>query len=107
MIRKLAVLAFFALACVVAWPTLTYAQSAIAGVVKDSSGAVLPGVSVEASSDALIEKVRAVVTDETGQYKIIDLRPGCLRRHLHAHRIQHVQKGRYRPGCRLHRAGQR
>jgi hypothetical protein len=77
MIRKLAVSVFFALACVVAWPTLTYAQSAIAGVVKDSSGAVLPGVSVEASSDALIEKVRAVVTDETGQYKIIDLRPGA------------------------------
>ena len=76
MIRKLAVSLFMALACVGAWPTLTYAQSAIAGVVKDSSGAVLPGVSVEASSDALIEKVRAVVTDETGQYKIIDLRPG-------------------------------
>ena len=76
MIRKLAVSSFIALACTVAWPTLTYAQSAIAGVVRDSSGAVLPGVSVEASSDALIEKVRSVVTDETGQYKIVDLRPG-------------------------------
>ncbi len=51
------------------------AQS-FAGVVKDTSGAVLPGVTVEASSPALIEKVRSVVTDNTGQYKIVDLRPG-------------------------------
>src|SRR4029453_16579234 len=48
----------------------------IAGVVKDSSGAVLPGVSVEAASPALIEKVRAVVTEGTGQNKIQQLRPG-------------------------------
>src|SRR5258705_9885999 len=49
---------------------------AIAGVVKDTSGAVLPGVTVEASSPALIEKVRTVVTDDQGNYKIVDLRPG-------------------------------
>jgi hypothetical protein len=48
----------------------------IAGVVRDTSGAVLPGVTVEASSPALIEKVRSVVTDGQGAYKIIDLRPG-------------------------------
>jgi len=48
----------------------------IAGVVKDSSGAVMPGVTVEASSPALIEKLRSVVSDAEGQYKIIDLRPG-------------------------------
>ncbi len=53
-----------------------YAQASIGGVVKDSSGAVLPGVTVEASSPVLIEKSRSVVTDGTGQYKIIDLRPG-------------------------------
>ena len=53
-----------------------WAQASIAGVVKDSSGAVIPGVTVEASSPALIEKVRSVVTDGEGQYKIIDLRPG-------------------------------
>src|SRR5215467_12806537 len=53
-----------------------YAQSAIAGVVKDSSGAVLPGVSVEASSPALIEGVRTAVTDNSGGYKIENLRPG-------------------------------
>ncbi len=52
------------------------AQSAIAGVVKDSSGGVLPGVTVEAASPALIEKTREAVTDQAGQYKIIDLRPG-------------------------------
>ncbi len=65
------------LACVLA-PALASAQgtSAIAGVVKDASGAVIPGVTVEAASDALIEKVRTVVTDEAGQYKIVDLRPG-------------------------------
>ncbi len=53
-----------------------YAQSAISGVVKDESGAVMPGVSVEAASDALIEKVRSAVTDENGAYRMIDLRPG-------------------------------
>src|SRR5438552_6736364 len=49
---------------------------AITGVVKDASGGVLPGVTVEAASPALIEKVRSVVTDATGQYRIVDLRPG-------------------------------
>jgi hypothetical protein len=56
-----------------------YAQTlptSIAGVVKDSSGAVMPGVTVEAASDALIEKVRTAISDEHGEYKIIDLRPG-------------------------------
>src|SRR5216110_4064562 len=53
-----------------------YAQSAIAGVVRDSSGAVLPGVTVEASCPALIEGSRTAVTDGAGQYTIADLRPG-------------------------------
>ena len=57
-------------------PALTSAQSVIAGVAKDTSGALLPGVSVEASSSALIEKTRVVVTDTQGQYRIVDLRPG-------------------------------
>src|SRR5215831_7285881 len=51
-------------------------SGSIAGVVKDTTGAVLPGVTVEASSPALIEKSRSVVTDGSGAYKIIDLRPG-------------------------------
>src|SRR6476469_1998618 len=58
------------------WPAAAQAQSAIAGTVKDTSGAVLPGVTVEAASDALIEKTRSAVTDGSGQYRIIDLRPG-------------------------------
>jgi hypothetical protein len=57
-------------------PASALAQASIAGVVKDASGAVLPGVTVEASSEALIEKVRSVTTDGNGQYKVVDLRPG-------------------------------
>ena len=71
-------LAFVAAAVsVMAFAGTAQAQSAIAGVVKDSTGAVLPGVTVEAASPALIEKTRAVVTDEHGEYKIVDLRPGA------------------------------
>ena len=62
---------------VLAFPGMVFAQaSAIAGVVRDTSGAVMPGVVVEASSPALIERVRSATTDERGQYKIVDLRPG-------------------------------
>jgi hypothetical protein len=57
-------------------PASSYAQSAIAGVVKDTTGAVLPGVTVEASSPVLIEQTRSATTDSQGQYKILDLRPG-------------------------------
>src|SRR5947207_7995933 len=53
-----------------------YAQATLAGVVKDSSGAVLPGVTVEASSPVLIEKARTAITDGTGQYRIESLPPG-------------------------------
>ena len=54
----------------------SFAQSAIAGIVKDPSGAVLPGVTVEVSSQSLIEGSRSTQTDSTGQYRIVDLRPG-------------------------------
>ena len=57
-------------------PSTAQAQASVGGVVKDSSGAVLPGVTVEASSPALIEKTRTGVTDGSGQYKIEELRPG-------------------------------
>src|SRR2546429_3145498 len=57
-------------------PSAAYAQAAITGVVKDASGGVLPGVTVEAASPVLIEKVRSVVSDATGQYRIENLRPG-------------------------------
>src|SRR5438132_107399 len=68
--------AFAVLASLVALPSLAHAQSAIAGIVSDPSGAVLPGVTVEAASPALIEKTRAVTTDGEGRYNIVDLRPG-------------------------------
>jgi len=57
-------------------PLAAYAQAGISGLVRDSSGAVLPGVTVEAASPALIEKVRSSLTDGTGRYAILDLRPG-------------------------------
>jgi len=62
-------------AAVVLFPVLAHAQS-LAGIARDASGAVLPGVTVEASSPALIEKVRTGVTDGTGQYRIENLTPG-------------------------------
>src|SRR5215467_13461249 len=63
-------------AIAIIFSTAASAQSILTGVVRDASGGVLPGVSVEASSPALIEKVRTAVTDGTGQYRIEDLRPG-------------------------------
>ena len=72
-IRRAIVVAMAAL-CLL--PITAHAQSAFTGTVKDTSGAVLPGVTVEASSPALIEKVRSVVTDGTGEYKIVELPPG-------------------------------
>src|SRR5690349_3429189 len=65
-----------ALALVILSPAVTYAQSGIAGVVRDTSGAVLPGVTVEAASPVLIEKIRTAVTDGDGSFKLVDLRPG-------------------------------
>ena len=57
-------------------PTAAYAQATLAGVVRDASEAVLPGVTVEASSPSLIERVRSAVTDGSGQYRITELTPG-------------------------------
>ena len=70
-----ALLAFLLLA-----PVVASAQSAFSGIVRDTSGAVLPGVTVEASSPVLIEKTRSVVTDGEGRYSIVDLRPGTVPR---------------------------
>src|SRR5689334_12905448 len=57
-------------------PRIAVAQSAIAGSVKDTSGAPIAGVRVEANSPALIEKIRTTVTDGAGRYRVEDLRPG-------------------------------
>jgi hypothetical protein len=72
------VIAALMLSSVLGLPHTAIAQQAsgIAGLVKDTSGAVLPGVTVEAASPVLIEKVRSVVTDADGRYSIVDLRPG-------------------------------
>lgn len=70
---RIALVAWIGLAVL---PAMAGAQSAINGVVKDSSGAVLPGVTVEAASDALIERVRSAITDDQGLYRLVDLRPG-------------------------------
>jgi len=72
---RIQVVLIVALGCLLL-PSIARAQSAFTGVVKDTSGAVLPGVTVEASSPVLIEKTRSVVTDENGAYRIVDLRPG-------------------------------
>jgi hypothetical protein len=61
---------------ILAAPAWAQQASGIAGVVRDTSGAVLPGVTVEAASPALIEKVRTAVTDAQGRFNIVNLRPG-------------------------------
>jgi hypothetical protein len=65
-----------ALAGILLLPKSVHAQATIAGVIRDASAAVLPGVTVEASSSALIEKSRTVISDGSGQYRITDLPPG-------------------------------
>src|SRR5262245_52294646 len=67
----------FVLSCVLLLPALASAQASITGVVQDPSGGVLPGVTVEAASPVLIEKVRTAVTDGSGRFQIVDLRPGA------------------------------
>ena len=74
--RRLVLCAAVLCVAVLLVPRAASAQASIAGVAKDTSGAVLPGVTVEAASPALIEKTRSVVTDSNGQYKIVDLSPG-------------------------------
>ena len=64
------------LTCAVFAPAAAYAQASITGVARDTSGGILPGVTVEAASPALIEQVRTAVTDGTGQFRIQTLRPG-------------------------------
>ncbi len=74
--RKTLIVCSFAFACLLAFPLVARAQGSIAGSVKDNTGAVMPGVTVEASSPALIEKTRTAVSDSSGNYRIVDLPPG-------------------------------
>jgi hypothetical protein len=73
-LRGLTVLSLFLL-----FPVAAHAQATLSGVVRDTTGAVLPGVTVEASSPALIEKARSTTSDANGRYTIPDLRPGSYR----------------------------
>ena len=91
-----------------AWfvPAAALAQSTLAGVVTDDTGAVLPGVNVEVASPALIEKVRAVVTDGQGRYSVADIRPG---EYTVTFSLQGFSDGQTRGGhrrVRSHRANQ-
>ncbi|HWI17603.1 MAG TPA: TonB-dependent receptor [Vicinamibacterales bacterium] len=74
--RKSLLVGLFAAATVMFLPLAAWAQGSIAGSIKDPSGAVLPGVTIEASSPALIEKTRTAVSDSSGNYRITDLPPG-------------------------------
>ena len=74
--RILGKLSALTAALVLLVPSMALAQASITGNVKDTSGAVLPGVTVEAASPVLIEKARTVVTDSNGRFQIVDLRPG-------------------------------
>lgn len=70
---------FVGVAILLFLPHSAHAQSAFSGIVRDTSGAVLPGVTVEATSPVLIERTRSVVTDGEGRYTIVDLRPGTYK----------------------------
>ena len=88
-------------------PTAAQIGSGISGVVRDTSGAVLPGVTVEAASRVLIEGSRTTVTDSGGQYQIIDLRPGEYTVTFTLPGLPDRQARRHHPLGRIHRHDQR
>jgi hypothetical protein len=77
--RLLKVTGAAALAAIILFPGVAHAQATLAGTLRDTSGGVLPGATVEASSNVLIEGTRTAVTDDTGQYRILALPPGVYR----------------------------
>ena len=96
--------------CLGLWSPLTLPAAAqdassgsIAGVVRDEAGAVLPGVTVEASSPALIERTRTVVTDGEGRYRLVDLRPGTYAVTFTLAGFRAVRREGYRADHRVHR----
>ena len=93
---KVGRLVLVGLVFIIGAPAAVFAQASISGVVKDTSGAALPGVTVEAASTALIEKIRSVVTDGAGQYQIIDLRPGTYAVTFSLARVHALEAGWHR-----------
>ena len=77
--RWMHVLGLVLLATLLFAPSVASAQSQFTGQVRDESGAILPGVTVEAASPVLIEKAKTAVTDVQGRYSIVDLRPGTYK----------------------------
>jgi carboxypeptidase family protein len=77
--RRLWTVVVLVLACLVVLPASAAAQSQIAGTVKDESGGVLPGVTIEAASPALIEKTKSAISDANGRFTIVDLRQGTYK----------------------------
>ena len=88
-------------------PSAAHAQASITGVVKDTSGAVLPGVTVEAASPALIEKVRTAVTDESRPLSHRRSAARHLHGDVHADRLPVRPARRHRAARHVHRDGQR
>ena len=95
------------LAALVLAPASAFAQGSIAGVVRDTSSAVMPGVTIDVSSPVMIEGARTALTDGTGQYPDRGLAARHLHRHVHAHRLRCGATGRDRGDGHLHRNGQR
>jgi hypothetical protein len=89
MLRGSGKVLLFALALAM-WPGVAAAQSQFTGLVTDESGAALPGVTVEVANPVLIEKVRSAVTDGTGRYTIVDLRPGIYKLTYAARHAPHL-----------------
>jgi protocatechuate 3,4-dioxygenase beta subunit len=83
--------AFVAFCGLILFPAASIAQVSLSGTVRDPSGAVLPGATVDASSPALIEKVRTAITDATGQYRIESLQPGTYSSDVHARGLLHIE----------------
>ncbi len=75
--RRASIPVWLLVAVITLLPSLVFAQGTLTGTVRDESGAVLPGVTVEAASPVLIEKVRVAISDGTGQYRITGLNPGA------------------------------
>ena len=107
--RVAAVLTFCGSLMIATAPARAQGTSAagITGVVKDASGGVLPGVTVEVASPALIEKVRTAITDERGQYQNRRTAAGHVYRHVLARRFRDAGQGGTAAHVELHRHGER